>query len=31
MTALHLGAREFLMFDLNQRKLAGAEKLRVKP
>jgi predicted nucleic acid-binding protein len=30
-TALHLGAREFLTFDLNQRKLAAAEKLRVKP
>jgi predicted nucleic acid-binding protein len=30
-TALHLGAREFLTFDLNQRKLALAEKLKVKP
>ncbi|MCX6924797.1 MAG: hypothetical protein NT154_16535 [Verrucomicrobia bacterium] len=30
-TALHLGAREFLTFDLNQRKLAAAEKLKVKP
>ncbi len=30
-TALHLGAREFLTFDLNQRKLASAEKLKVKP
>jgi predicted nucleic acid-binding protein len=30
-TALHLGAREFLTFDANQRQLAGAEKLRVKP
>ena len=30
-TALHLGAREFLTFDTNQRKLAAAEKLRVKP
>jgi predicted nucleic acid-binding protein len=30
-TALHLGAREFLTFDANQRKLATAEKLRVKP
>jgi predicted nucleic acid-binding protein len=30
-TALHLGAREFLTFDANQRKLAGAEKLKVKP
>jgi predicted nucleic acid-binding protein len=30
-TALHLGAREFLTFDTNQRKLALAEKLRVKP
>lgn len=30
-TALHLGAREFLTFDVNQRKLAAAEKLRVKP
>jgi len=30
-TALHLGAREFLTFDTNQRKLAMAEKLKVKP
>jgi predicted nucleic acid-binding protein len=30
-TALHLGVREFLTFDTNQRKLAAAEKLRVKP
>jgi predicted nucleic acid-binding protein len=30
-TALHLGAREFLTFDANQRKLAAAEKFRVKP
>ena len=30
-TALHLGAREFLTFDTNQRKLAAAEKLKVKP
>jgi predicted nucleic acid-binding protein len=30
-TALHLGAREFLTFDSNQRKLALAEKLNVKP
>ena len=30
-TALHLGAREFLTFDVKQRKLAAAEKLRVKP
>jgi len=30
-TALHLEAREFLTFDTNQRKLATAEKLRVKP
>ena len=30
-TALHLGAREFLTFDSNQRKLATAEKLSVKP
>jgi len=30
-TALHLGAREFLTFDANQRKLATAEKLKVKP
>ena len=29
-TALHLGAREFLTFDANQRKLALAEKLKVK-
>ena len=30
-TALHLGAREFLTFDTSQRKLAAAEKLKVKP
>jgi len=30
-TALHLGARELLTFDANQRKLAAAEKLRAKP
>jgi predicted nucleic acid-binding protein len=30
-TALHLGARDFLTFDTNQRKLAAAEKLKVKP
>ena len=30
-TALHLSAREFLTFDTNQRKLAVAEKLKVKP
>ena len=30
-TALHLGAREFLTFDTNQRKLAAIEKLKVKP
>jgi len=30
-TALRLGAREFLTFDANQRKLAAAEKLGVKP
>ena len=30
-TALHLEAREFLTFDANQRKLAVAEKLKVKP
>jgi predicted nucleic acid-binding protein len=30
-TALHLDAREFLTFDANQRKLAAAEKLKVKP
>lgn len=30
-TALYLGAREFLTFDTNQRKLAAAEKLKVKP
>jgi predicted nucleic acid-binding protein len=30
-TALHLGAREFLTFDANQRKLATAESLTVKP
>jgi predicted nucleic acid-binding protein len=30
-TALHLGAQQFLTFDLNQRKLAAAEGLAVKP
>jgi predicted nucleic acid-binding protein len=30
-TALHLEAPEFLTFDANQRKLAVAEKLRVRP
>jgi predicted nucleic acid-binding protein len=30
-TALHLGAREFLTFNVNQRKLAAREKLKVKP
>ena len=30
-TALHLGAREFLTFDANQRRLAGVEKLIVRP
>ena len=30
-TALHLGAREFLTFDVNQRKLAAAAKLKAKP
>jgi hypothetical protein len=30
-TALHLGTREFLTFDANLRKLAAAEKLKVKP
>lgn len=30
-TALHLGACEFLTFDINQRQLAVAEKLTVKP
>jgi predicted nucleic acid-binding protein len=30
-TALHLGAQEFLTFDTNQRKLAIAENLKVKP
>ena len=30
-TALHLGAKEFLTFDANQRKLALVEKLKVKP
>jgi|HubBroStandDraft_5_1064220.scaffolds.fasta_scaffold125831_3 predicted nucleic acid-binding protein len=30
-TALHLGAKEFLTFDVNQRKLAAAEKLIVLP
>ncbi len=28
-TALHLGAREFLTFDANQKKLAEAEGLKV--
>jgi predicted nucleic acid-binding protein len=30
-TALHLGVREFLTFDANQRKLAAAERLKVRP
>ena len=30
-TALHLGARKFLAFDTNQRRLASAEKMKVKP
>jgi predicted nucleic acid-binding protein len=30
-TAVHLGARELLTFDANQRKLAAAEKLKAKP
>jgi predicted nucleic acid-binding protein len=30
-TALHLGVREFLTFDANQRKLTATEKLKVKP
>jgi predicted nucleic acid-binding protein len=30
-TALHLGVKEFLTFDVNQRKLAAAERLKVKP
>jgi predicted nucleic acid-binding protein len=30
-TALHLGAREFLSFDGNQRKLARAEGMKAKP
>jgi predicted nucleic acid-binding protein len=30
-TALHLGVKEFLTFDVNQRKLAAAERLTVKP
>lgn len=30
-TALHLGARDFLTFDANQRKLAASGKLKVKP
>lgn len=29
--ALHLGAREFLSFDTNQRKLAKAEGLKIRP
>jgi predicted nucleic acid-binding protein len=30
-TALHLGASQFLTFDTNQRKLAAAEGLSIKP
>jgi predicted nucleic acid-binding protein len=30
-TARHLGALEFLTFDANQRRLAAAEQLKVKP
>lgn len=30
-TALHLEAKEFLTFDANQRRLAAAEKLSLKP
>lgn len=30
-TALHLGAQDFLSFDVNQRKLASAEGLATKP
>lgn len=30
-TALHLGAWAFLTFDSNQRQLAAAEKLKVRP
>lgn len=30
-TARHLGAKEFLTFDSNQRKLAAVAKLKVKP
>ncbi|MGI8605274.1 MAG: type II toxin-antitoxin system VapC family toxin [Verrucomicrobiales bacterium] len=30
-TALHFGAKAFLTFDANQRRLAKAEKLEVKP
>jgi len=30
-TALHLGVKEFLTFDVNQRKLAAAERLTPKP
>jgi predicted nucleic acid-binding protein len=30
-TAIHLGAREFLTFDANQRGLAAREKLKVRP
>jgi predicted nucleic acid-binding protein len=30
-TALHLGAEQFLSFDLNQRKLARAEGLKLNP
>jgi predicted nucleic acid-binding protein len=30
-TALHLGVKEFLTFDVNQRKLAAAERLALKP
>ncbi len=29
--ALHLGAREFLSFDSNQRELAKAEGLKIRP
>jgi len=30
-TGLHLGAREFVTFDTSQRRLASAQKLKVKP
>ena len=30
-TALHLGVKQFLTFDVNQRKLAAAERLTLKP